>query len=367
MGMGLGNIFRLSNAETRSINAENVYGEKGRACMAEITTTPPPDVERIGQTWFTDKDIAEHAARDLGRGWKVRIHPIFPAGTTTTIMDVDGPGCIQHLFLTFSQEPVFMRDLILRMYWDNEETPSVESPIADFFCNGLGIQTPILSLPINVNPTRAMNCYFPMPFGKHARITIENRNPVKDEEIVYNITYAITEVTDEDARFHAQFRRTNPLPYKEVYTILDGVHGQGHYVGTSLAWQQNNNGWWGEGETKFFLDGDGEFPTIVATGTEDYIGGAWGFGENFSAPFLGYPVGTSFGKAGDRHLMYRFHIMDPIRFKQDLKLTVQGLGWHSEGRYLPLRDDISSVAYWYQSEPHGAFPVLPDRDYLEVI
>jgi hypothetical protein len=126
-------------------------------------------------------------------------------------------------------------------------------------------------------------------------------------------------------------------------------------------------GWWGDGEIKVFLDGDKEFPTICGTGTEDYFGGAWCFGQNYSAPFLGYPLGACDGKAGNRHGLYRFHIMDPIRFAKDLKVTMQAIGWHSESRYLPLQDDIASVAYWYQTEPHRPFPALPNRDYLEVV
>ncbi len=145
--------------------------------------------------------------------------------------------------------------------------------------------------------------------------------------------------------------------------ILDGVQGVGHFVGTYMAWQQNSQGWWGEGEIKVFLDGDDEYPTLCGTGTEDYFGGAWGFG----APFLGYPFGQTDFKVGNRHGVYRFHIMDPIRFQQDIRITMQAIGWRSEGRYLPLQDDIASVAYWYQSEPHTAFPTLGNRDHLEVI
>jgi hypothetical protein len=139
-----------------------------------------------------------------------------------------------------------------------------------------------------------------------------------------------------------------------------------------MCWQQNNAGWWGEGEIKAFIDGDKEFATYVGTGTEDYFGGAWCFGENYSAPFLGYQDitaadGRGTNLIGNRHVLYRFHILDPIRFEQDLKITMQAIGWRSEGRYLPLRDDISSVAYWYQLEPHAKFAPLGDRDSLEVI
>ncbi len=128
-----------------------------------------------------------------------------------------------------------------------------------------------------------------------------------------------------------------------------------------------NSGWWGEGEIKFFMDGDGEFPTLCGTGTEDYFGGAWCFGETFSAPYLGYPYGDASNRVGARHGLYRFHIMDPIRFESDLRVTMQAIGWRSEGRYLPLQDDIASVAYWYQTEPHSRFAPLGDRNALEVI
>jgi hypothetical protein len=151
------------------------------------------------------------------------------------------------------------------------------------------------------------------------------------------------------------------------YVILDGVKGKGQYAGTYMAWQQNNAGWWGEGEFKVFLDGDTDYPTICGTGTEDYFGGAWGFAANYSAPFLGYPAGGVDFKVGNRHGVYRFHIMDPIRFETDIRVTMQAIGWRSETRYLPLQDDIASVAYWYQTEPHAPFPALGNRDALEIV
>ncbi len=361
--MSLGNIARLSDAVTRSITAENVYGEKGAGGMAEVSETPQDEVARIGQEWMKNS-----SARDLGRKWKVRPCITIPPETTATIMDVDGPGVIQHIWITVRN--TFYRDLILRMYWDGEEAPSVEVPLGDFFCNGFCKRVNVLSIPINVNPSGGFNSFFPMPFRTHARITVENRSPEKCQGFFYTINYALTEIDDQDACFHAQFTRTNPLPYKEDYLILDGVKGRGQYVGTYMAWQQNNKGWWGEGEIKFFMDGDGEFPTICGTGTEDYFGGAWCFHDTYSGPFLGYPLGHSAQEApppGSRHGVYRFHIMDPIRFEKDLRVTMQAIGWRSGGRYLPLQDDIASVAYWYQREPHNPFPDLGTRDDLEVV
>jgi len=359
--MNLGSIMKLSNAVTRSITAENVYGEKGKGGMADLTSQPQPEVEKIGQKW----DGPNSCARDLGRTWKVRPCISLPSQSVTTLMDVDGPGVIQHLWITVDNQ--FYRDLILRMYWDGETEPSVETPVGDFFCNGWKIRTNILAIPINVNPSGGFNCYFPMPFRKHARITVENRSPKELGGFFYAINYALTEVSEEDAYFHAQFRRANPLQLMDDYTILDGVKGKGQYIGTYMAWQQNSSGWWGEGELKAFIDSDQDFPTICGTGTEDYFGGAWGFGANFSAPFLGYPLGDVNGRPGSRHSLYRFHIMDPIRFTENLRVTMQAIGWRSEGRYLPLQDDIASVAYWYQTEPHAPFPALGNRDDLEVI
>jgi hypothetical protein len=359
MYSGLGTIQKLADAETRCVTAENVYGEKGRGGMA-LPFECQEEVKCIGQTWYEGK-----AARDLGQGWKVRPCINLPACSTTTIMDAAGPGIIQHIWVTFREK--FYRDLILRIYWDGQKYPSVEAPLGDFFCNAWGVRTKILALPINVNPCGGFNCFFPMPFRKRALITIENISPELCTGFFYAIIFSLTKAMKDDACFHAQFRRTNPLPYKQDYVIVDGIKGRGQYVGTFMAWQQNNKGWWGEGEVKMYIDGDKKFPTICGTGTEDYFGGAWGFEENYSAPFMGYPMGSCDGKSGNRHLIYRFHIMDPVRFKKDLKVAIQALGWRQEGRYLPLQDDISSVAYWYQTLPHNPFPPLPERDYLEAI
>jgi hypothetical protein len=367
MQQSLGGISKLTHAKTRSITAENVYGEKGKGGMAEVSATPQAEVEQLGQKW----DGANSCARDLGRPWKVRPCISLPAGQVTRLMDVDGPGCIQHIWITV--EPKYYRDLIIRMYWDGEEAPSVESPVGDLFCNGFNTRANVLALPINVNPSGGFNSYFPMPFRQHATITVENRGPGQVGGFFYAVNYALTDIPADEAYFHAQFRRTNPLPYCEDYTILDGVTGQGQYVGTYMAWQQNNTGWWGEGEIKLFVDGDSEYPTICGTGTEDYFGGAWCFydkdgkEEQYSTPFLGLPLSRHVEKEVPRHGLYRWHIMDPIRFQKDLRVTIQALGWWPDWKYQPLTDDIASTAFWYQAEPHASFPTLPDLNGLEVI
>ncbi|WP_395090521.1 glycoside hydrolase family 172 protein [Armatimonas sp.] len=352
LGMNLGNLSRLSMAKTRSISPENFTGEKGKGGMS----TDGP---------------AKECARDLGVGWKLSPYVKIAAGSTFTLAEIDGPGAIQQIWMTPTGN---WRYSILRFYWDDEETPSVECPVGDFFANGWCQYAPVNSLPICVNPGSAFNCYWEMPFRKKCRITLENIG--YDEMVLYyQVNYTLTEIPDDAAYFHAQFRRTNPLPYKDVYTILDGVSGHGQFVGCYMAWGVNNNSWWGEGEIKFFLDGDGEFPTICGTGTEDYFCGSYNFDRNgqyteFSTAYAGLPQvirGDGSYKCQQRFGLYRWHIMDPVRFEQDLRITMQALGWRSKGRYLPLQDDIASVAFWYQAEPHAPFPVLPDRDYLEVI
>jgi hypothetical protein len=217
-----------------------------------------------------------------------------------------------------------------------------------------------------------------MPFRKSARITLENIGP--DPLILYyQVDYTLTEVPADAAYFHAQFRRSNPLPYKTDHVIIDGVKGWGQYVGTYIAWGSHSTGWWGEGEIKFFLDGDSKFPTICGTGTEDYFCGSHGFETygpdktghytEFTTPYSGLSLVTrpdGLYDSQQRFSLYRWHIVDPVRFEQDLKVTIQALGWRSGGRYLPLQDDIASTAFWYQAEPHAPFPALPEKDALEI-
>jgi hypothetical protein len=358
LGLHLGNLSRLSRAKTRSICAENIKGEKGRGGMATEGSS---------------------AARELGQGWKVSPCVKVLSGTTFEIADIEGPGAIQQIWMTPTG---VWRDSILRFYWDDEESPSVECPVGDFFACGWGKYAPVSSLAVCVNPGSAFNCYWEMPFRKRCRITMENRG--EDMVLFYQVNYTLTDVPEDAAYFHAQFRRVNPLPYKDVYTILDGVSGQGQYVGTYMAWGVNNNNWWGEGEIKFYMDGDGEFPTICGTGTEDYFCGSYDFDvrvknasgvesveyQEFNTPYAGLPQvirGDGHYSVSQRFGLYRWHVMDPIRFEEDLRVTIQALGWRSGGRYLPLQDDIASVAFWYQAEPHTAFPPLPDRDYLEIV
>ena len=351
---GMGQLYRVKDAETRSISPENPTGEKGKGGMATL-----------------EQGTAAKAARELGQGWKVNPYIHVEPGKTFTLGQADGSGVINHMWMT----PVGdYRLLIMRFYWDGETEPSVVAPAGDFFAAGWGMgnEPRITSLAICVNPRSGLNSYWQMPFRKGFRITMENQGD-KGATIYYQINYSLEAVPENAAYFHAQFRRVNPLPYKDVYTILDGVKGTGQYVGTYLAHGANSEGWWGEGEAKFYIDGDADFPTICGTGEEDYFCGSYGFNErkekgkwvyeNFSSPYTGFHL-IPFKGEQRRFGEYRWHITDPVRFKSDLRVTFQSIGWQSEGRYLPLQDDLASVAYWYQTEPHNPFPPLPEKDKL---
>lgn len=361
LDMSLGNLSRLSDAKTRSISPENFTGEKGKGGMAD----PVADKGR--------RNVANAAneARDLGKGWKVNPFIIINPGETFTMADIDGPGAIQHIWMTPTGNFSYS---IFRIYYDGEQEPSVESPVGPFFGIAWNEFSPLNSLAVTVNPGSAFNCFWKMPFRKKCRITMENINS-EPMRLYYQVDYTLTEVGPDEAYFHAQYRRRDD-GIRGEHTILDGIKGKGHYVGTYMGVGVTNNGWWGEGEIKFFMDGDKDYATIVGTGTEDYFLGSYNFEnkrtrqyQEYSTAYAGlHQVLRPDGLYGSqmRFGMYRWHIMDPIRFEKDLKVTIQDLGWRSGGRYLPQRSDIITVAYWYQAEPHAKFPKLPSKDKLEV-
>ena len=332
-------IYRLMDYETRSISPENPKGEKGKGGMTIPDENSP--------------------ASELGQGWKVRPCITLLKGKTETLAEIKGPAQIVHIWMTVKIDAY--RSCILRFWWDDEKNPSIEVPLGDFFLNGFGKRYEVNSLPVLVNPSGGFNCYLPMPFKKKAKITIENQHWEDIPGFFYQITYILKDIPDDAGYLHAQWRRSMTKREYPEHIIVDGIKGKGHYIGTAIYWNQLSNGWWGEGEVKFFIDEDDKFPTICGTGTEDYFGGAWGFGgKTYSTPFLGYPYqGIEPGKIPE-HALYRWHIPDPIIFKKSLKVTIQALGWWKTGKFQPLTDDITSVAYWYQKEPHNKFPELPD-------
>ena len=354
MRNALKDLIKRENKISRSISPENFTGGKGEGGMA------------------TD-GVCKEQARELGQGWKIspciRINP----GEKRVLADISGEGNITHIWCTC--DPTTWKGLIFKAYWDNSLHPSIQTPLGDFFLNGWGERSLVSSDAICVNPAGGFNSYFQMPFKTHAKFEITN---LLDKEVIlyYQIDYELGELPKDALYFHAFFNRENPTKYQVPYTILPEIKGCGHYVGTYMAIQPNNNNWWGEGEFKFYMDGDKEFPTICTTGTEDYFGGAWNFelpkGEYcvFSTPYSGLhqvikPDGLY--KANIRFGMYRFHLLDPIRFNESLKVTVQALGWRSEGRFVPLQADIFSVAYWYQDTVNEDLKMNEDKNYIEVI
>lgn len=352
----LNNLTLKKDIKTFSVSPENPTGRKGEGGKASL-----------------ENGSAAAAARELGVGWKVNPYIVIEPETNKVIADVAGEGAVKHFWITDSAQ--YGRQLILRIYFDEQKKPAVNVPLSDFFANAdYREYRQINSLAICYNPGKGMNCYFEMPYFKGFRVEIENTGTLP-VNVYYQIDCEEKKIPLNSLYFHAQFRRINPVPYKEVYTILDNIKGDGLYVGTYLHWGVKSNGWWGEGEIKFFIDGDTKFPSICGTGTEDYFCGAYNFDTNgkyteFSSPYTGL---SKVGYIDDTYRsqryfdMYRWHISDPVYFKKDIRVTIQALGWRSEGRYLPLQDDISSVAYWYSDNLSDIYPELPDKNGLELI
>jgi Protein of unknown function (DUF2961) len=346
-------LARLSGAQSRSISPENFDGAKGGGARA---------------TQGTGAAYAAH----LGPGWKTSPSVDIDGYSTFELAAIDGPALITHIWLTTHRSK--WRSLILRAYWDSADGPAIEVPLGDFFAQGWCEFAQLSSLPIAANPHGGFNSYWPMPVPRHARLTLENRAP-QTATVYYQISYEIDVDLEGTGYLHSQFHRSNPLTEGNVHPILDRVHGTGKYVGTYLAWGVNRPGWWGEGEVKFYVDGDDEFPTLCGTGTEDYFGGAWNFDvpgqgyTTYSTPFLGLhqvirPDGLY--RSQQRFGMYRWHLLDPIHFHAELRVDIQALGWTSGHRYQPLHDDIASTAVFYLDRPSAPRPPLPSADDLEV-
>lgn len=325
------------------------------------------------------------AASELGPARKGRPCITLAPGETAILADIPGAGAITHLWFTCPTHTdavgFVLRDLVIRAYWDGADTPSVEAPLGDFFCNGNGARALVTSQPITVAPTGGMNSYFQMPYGEGARLTVTNEHPAEITGFFFQVDYVtLPELPASTPRFHAQWRRRRTTEPGTDYVVLDGVEGSGCYIGTFLSIVALERYWWGEGEMKFFIDGDTEHPTICGTGTEDYAGGAWAFQDQlskdvepqvrtFSAPYFGYPQyetrdvsrGAPYATAmAPHHGMYRWHLPDPVYFGSDLRVTLQQIGQVGTGLF-ERSDDVSSVAYWYQQGGTGHTPRFPDR------
>ena len=358
--------FLLGKARSRAVTAENPTGKKSAGAQASPGDDPH----------------CTNAAAHLGKGWKVRpcLRNLQP-GESITLADLTGPGIVTHIWMTVLTS--VHRWLAFEVTYDDAEQPSIRTPLGDFFANGLDGQAQVSSAPITVAPLGGMNSYWPMPFRKRIRITLRNDGPAPISEIFYQIDYMEQDLPDEAGYLHAAWRRALTTRDNPEHVILDRVElpagTRGRYVGTYLVWNQLSNGWWGEGEVKFFIDGDpDDAPTICGTGTEDYFGGAWGFIAHhpndqrpvcYSTPYLGYPQALydatpSKGQRVPAHALYRWHLPDPVCFDSDLRVTVQALGWWptlpgDQPRYQPLTDDIASTAFWYQSTPGPSTVTLP--------
>jgi len=340
--------------KSRAITAENQQGEKGQG----------------GQ-----KGGGRKGSPCL---WNLKKDQVY------TFAETQGPGAIRHIWITVpDRSPKNLRNLILRFYWDDQETPSVEAPLGDFFGVSHGKTVRYESAFVTMPEGKGFNCYFLMPFGKKAKLTVCNETGKDAGMFFYQVDYTLGDpVTDETPRFHAQFRRVPATTLAEDYVILDGVKGKGRYLGVNFGLVDRFAGqgvWWGEGEVKIYLDGDDKYPTICGTGSEDYAGSGWGLGK-FHAQEMGAPL-----IEGKYVSFYRFHVRDPVYFSQDIKVTMQQLG--NDGQHEPADqngklaefikrgeyakpkpggcfervDDVCSTAYWYQTLPTQPFPAFPDQ------
>lgn len=288
--------------------------------------------------------------------------PIAPGGTLT-LAELEGSGVITHIWFTIAHDaPFYPRLLTLRMYWDGEEHPSVECPVGDFFAIGHGVDQPFISLPVRVSSEgRARNCYWPMPFRKSARITVTNESDKRCHAFYYYIDWQKhAALSGDTAYFHAMYRQEHPCVMGRNYLLAD-IIGRGHYVGTVQSVYHVSGGWYGEGDDFFFVDGAAE-PQLRGTGTEDYFCDAWGFRQQ-DGPFYGTPLWEGYG-TGDRSTAYRWHIPDPVTFTKSLRAEIEHKGSQTfpDGKvdgFIERDDLMSSVAFWYQTEPHKVWPALP--------
>lgn len=356
--MNYSKLTKFNNFETRAITPENPTGEKGKAAMA---------------------------AGPLGPSRKGRGSITLPVNKETTIADIIGPGIIKHFWMTVRDHTTkgsfVQRFILLKIYWDNEKEPAVNCPLGDFFCNGFGERYNIFSEPITVAPSGGMNSYFEMPFRKHAKITLTNLFKEDIRSFFYTVNYEKHHELEQDLYFHASWNRERQTKLTEDYVLLPKIEDRGFYVGTFIGLTALERYWWGEGEFKFYIDGDDKYPTITSTGMEDYFGGAWAFHEfeedgsvkmkTFTTAYLGFPYHSNvdqsrrqfetgkpnsphaFGNDGlPQNALYRWHLEDPISFSKDLKVTLQQIG-NDDLELFERSDDLSSVVYWYGSKASG--------------
>lgn len=332
--------------------------------------------------WLEDAtrahDYVQHRASSYDTSGANEDYRRIEAGAQLVLLDTAGPGEITHVWMTIAaRDPRHLKQLVLRMYWDDETTPSVETPVGDFFGLGLGDYHLYASLPLQVGANNALNSFFRMPFRRHARIVVTNEGPQAVGAFYFNVDYRTytRPLPENTLYFHAQYRQAAPnqgwtsdwkdngdprvnnkknINGEGNYVFME-AKGQGQFVGVTLSVLQNQDGWWGEGDDMFFVDGEAT-PSINGTGSEDYFLGAWDFGDKaFSYPLFGAPVKGE-ERAGSRSSVYRFHLDSPITFQKSLRATIE----HGHANH--RSDNYYSVAYWYQTEPHEPFPPLPPAE-----
>ncbi len=327
----------------------------------------PPSTVLGGLAHLQDYTVGRAGSYDRTGGNADRLQ--MKAGETATLAEIQGPGEIRHMWFTIATgESFHLKKIVLRIYWDGEATPSVEAPIGDFFGLGLGEYVEWNSLPLNVAPLRSLNSYWNMPFAHSAKVTVTNEGSQGVGALYYNFDYRKYPAFPTGlAYFHAQYRQAQPnkgwtsdwtsnlnepknLNGEGNYVFLEAT-GRGHFVGVTHSILQNQDFWWGEGDEMVFIDG-AKTPQINGTGSEDYYTGSWDFQHPFSYPYAGAPM-VGVERAGSRSMAYRFHIEDPIPFTKSIKVTIE----HGHANH--RSDNFYTVAYWYQTEPHAAFPPLP--------
>lgn len=331
------------------VASQPVLGQTSSDLLSELTRPHDYILKRVSSY---DRTGGNDDYRPLG------------AGETLTLLDESGPAEISHVWITIASDERFhLKKMVLRMYWDGESSPSVEAPVGDFFGLGLGEYFLYQSIPLSIGADKALNSFFPMPFQKHARITLTNEGHQRADAIYWNIDMRAykSPLPADTLYFHAQFRQATPnKAFPQNKTNLDGkdnyvwveAAGRGHFAGVTMSVIENKDGWWGEGDDMFFVDGE-KLPSINGTGSEDYFLGAWDFGgKPFAYGLFGAPV-VGAELQGARWSVYRFHLDSPIPFTKSLRATIE------HGHANDRGDNFYSVAYWYQTEPHAEFPALP--------
>ena len=345
-------IYMIKPFENRAATAENPNAEKGKGGMASDGIKGSPAIQD------------------------------FKDNTTEILLEQKGPGIIKHIWCTAKpMNPTILRNLILRMYWENSEIPSVEVPLSDFFGVSHGASVPMYSQYIYTQEGRGFNCFFPMPFAKNAKITVTNESGMDLDFFFYQIDFTLgNQVSKSQGRFHASFRRENPSKYGKDFKIMETKNAKGVFLGCVIGVRPLSDGWWGEGEVKMFIDGDTKYPIICGTGMEDYIGSAWGLSQH-STPIQGAPLVTEKFTS-----LYRFHIYDPVYFHNNIKITVQQMGStlkkyvepiygdslifsfknhprrSPDSGYYLRSDDVCATAYWYQWPLIDTREPLPNKD-----